>query len=170
MAMSRLKSLGKRELLIWAEVISLALCLIYLLFYLSSSLGFSLIISSNRSMVPQSSVLFGPLDVAVWGIAIFVILVLLGYDLELNLLRGYYRSFVGLGFLVAICGMAIGVCLVAVGFVGFIGLVPISILLLVLCVIFSPDFFSLDRVPFILRLVVSMLIVGILVELGSFLV
>ena len=168
--MSQLKRLGKRGLLIWAEVVSLAFCLIYLLFYLASSLGFPLVISSNRSMVAQSSVMFDPLYVAVWGIAIFVILVWLGYDLEVNLLRGYYRSFVGLGFLVAICGMAIGICLVAVGFVGLIGLVPISILLLVLCVIFSHDFFSLDRVPFILRLLVSMLIVGLLVELASFLI
>ena len=168
--MSQLKRLGRRGLLNWAEVISLALCLIYSLFYLANNLGSSLVISPNRSMVPQNSVLFGPLDVVVWGIAVFVILVWLGYDLEVNLLRGYYRSFVGLGFLVAICGMAIGICLVALGFVGLIGLVPISILLLALCVVFSLDFFSLDRVPFILRLLVGMLMVGLLVELASFLI
>ena len=38
------------------------------------------------------------LDVAVWGIAVFVVLGGLGYNLELNMVRGYYRSVVGRGF------------------------------------------------------------------------
>ena len=170
--MSLLERQGKRRLLIWAAVVPLAICLVYSLFYLASSIGFSLFVFSNREaeQTVGGSILSGPLDIAVWGVAVFVVLAWLGYDLELNLVRGYYRSFAGVGFLVAICGMAVGVCLVILGFVGTVALAPISCLLLGLCVVFSPDFLNMNRVPFSLRLLFGGLIIGLLVELAGFLV
>jgi hypothetical protein len=168
--MSMLKRLDKRKLLIWAAVVPLAICLVYALFYLASILGFSLLVFANRGLVEQSKILSGTLDIAVWGIAIFVILAWLGYNLELNLVKGYYRTYAGVGFLVAICSMAVGVCAVILGFFGTVALIPISCLLLSICTVFSLDFFGVNRLPFFLRLLVGGLIVGLLVELAGFLV
>jgi hypothetical protein len=153
MTMSIKERLKKRGLLIWTAVIPLAICLVYSVFYLAIG-----------------KVLSPLLDVAVWGIAVFVVLGGLGYNLELNMVRGYYRSFVGVGLLVTICGLAVGVVLVTLGFVGQLGLVLISILILSLCIIFSPDFFSMDRIPFILRLLLGGLIIGLLAALAVFLI
>ena len=130
----------------------LAICLIYSVFYLA--LG---------------NVLSHTLDVAVWAVMIFIVLFRLGYNLELNVVKGYYRSYFGVGLLVTICGMAIAVVSVILDLVGAVALVPISIVLLGFCVAFSPDFFDMDRVPFILRLLVGGLIVGVLVALAVFL-
>ena len=151
--MSIKKWLKKRGLLIWAAVVPLAICLVYSIFFLA--LG---------------KVLSPLLDVAVWGIAVFVVLGGLGYNLELNMVKGYYRSVVGVGLLVTICSLAVGVVLVALGFVGQVGLVLISILILSLCIIFSPDFFGMDRVPFILRLLLGGLIIGLVASLAVFLI
>ena len=144
--------LNKKNLLIWATVVPLAICLVYSLFYLA--LG---------------SVLSHTLDVAVWGVMIFIVLSRLGYNLELNVIKGYYRSYFGVGLLVAICGIAIAVVSVLVDFVGAVALAPISLVLLGFCVVFSPDFFGMDRVPFVLRLLAAGLIVGLLVALAVFL-
>jgi len=65
--------------------------------------------------------------------------------------------------------MAIVVVSVILDFVGAVALVPISMVLLGFCVVFSPDFFSMDRRPFIFRLLAAMLIVGVLVALAVFL-
>jgi hypothetical protein len=151
--MSIIERMKKRGLLIWVAVVPLAICLIYSIFYLA--LG---------------GVLSPLLDIAVWGIAVFVVLGGLGYNLELNMVKGYYRSVVGVGLLVTICSLAVGVVLVALGFVGQVGLVLISILILSLCIIFSPDFFGMDRVPFILRLLLGGLIIGLVVALAVFLI
>jgi hypothetical protein len=153
MTMSIKKRLKKGGLLIWAAVVPLAICLVYSIFFLA--LG---------------KILFPLLDVAVWGIAVFVVLGGLGYNLELNMVKGYYRSVVGVGLLVTICSLAVGVVLVALGFVGQVGLVLISILILSLCIIFSPDFFGMDRVPFILRLLLGGLIIGLVAALAVFLI
>jgi hypothetical protein len=144
--------LNKKNLLIWATLLPLAICLVYSLFYLV--LG---------------SVLSHTLDVAVWGVMIFIVLFRLGHNLELNIVKGYYRSYFGVGLLVTICGMAITVVSVILDFVGAVALVPISLVLLGFCVAFSPDFFDMDRVPFILRLLVGGLIVGLIVALAVFL-
>jgi hypothetical protein len=151
--MSIKERLKKRGLLIWTAVIPLAICLVYSVFYLAIG-----------------TVLSPLLDVAVWAIAVFVVLGGLGYNLELNMVRGYYRSFVGVGLLVTICALAVGVVSVALGFVGHVGLVLISILILSLCIVFSPDFFDMDRVPFILRLLLGGLIIGLIAALAVFLV
>ena len=144
--------LNKKNLLIWATLLPLAICLVYSLFYLA--LG---------------SVLSHTLDVAVWGVVIFIVLFRLGYNLELNVVKGYYRSYFGVGLLVTICGMAIAVVSVILDFIGTMALVPISMVLLGFCVVFSPDFFNMDRIPFILRLLACGLIVGLLVALAVFL-
>jgi hypothetical protein len=86
------------------------------------------------------------------------------------MVKGYYRSYVGVGLLVAIGIMAVGVCATIIGFVGTVALVPISACLLIMCVLFSSDFFGMSRLPFSLRLIVSGLIIGVLVELAGFLI
>ena len=149
---------NKKNLLLWATLVPLAICLVYTLFYLADTLNFL-----------DQDILTGSLGTAVWAIAVFIILARLGYDLELNMVKGYYRSYVGIGLLVAICSMAVGACAVIFGFVGAIAIVPISILLLSLCVVFSSDFFSMNRLPFSLRLLIGGLIIGLLVELVGFL-
>jgi hypothetical protein len=152
MTTSMKERLNKKNLLIWATLLPLAICLVYSLFYLA--LG---------------SILSHTLDVAVWGVVIFIVLFRLGYNLELNVVKGYYRSYFGVGLLVTICGMAIAVVSVILDFVGAVALVPISMVLLGFCVVFSPDFFNMDRIPFILRLLACGLIVGLLVALAVFL-
>jgi hypothetical protein len=152
MTTSMKERLNKKNLLIWATLLPLAICLVYSLVYLA--LG---------------SVLSHTLDVAVWGVVIFIVLFGLGYNLELNVVKGYYRFYFGVGLLVTICGMAIAVVSVILDFVGAVALVPISMVLLGFCVVFSPDFFNMDRVPFVLRLLACGLIVGLLVALAVFL-
>ena len=80
--MSMLERIGKRRVLIWAIVVPLAICLVYSLFYLANSLGFSLFVLSNRGAEQAVSgvILSDLFDVAIWGIAVFVVLALLGYD------------------------------------------------------------------------------------------
>jgi len=150
--MSLLERITKNGLLIWVVVVPLAVCLVYSLFYLA-----------------RGSVLSAPLDGAVWGVAIFIILFRLGYNLEFNMVKGYYRSYLGMGLLVTICGLAVGAVSTILGFIGFVALVPVSLIILILCFVFSPDFFDLDRVPFGLKLLVSSLIVGVVVAVGVFL-
>jgi hypothetical protein len=152
MTTSMKERLNKKNLLIWTTLLPLAICLVYSLFYLA--LG---------------SVLSHTVDVAVWGVVIFIVLFRLGYNLELNVVKGYYRSYFGVGLLVTICGMAIAVVSVILDFVGAVALIPISMVLLGFCVVFSPDFFNMDRVHFILRLLTGGLIVGLLVALAVFL-
>ena len=169
MAMSPSERLSKRQLLIWATLVPLAICLVYSLFYLASSLGYSLFIFSNRSVIGQTTILSPSLDVGVWGVAIFAVLARLGYHLELNVVKGYFQSIAGISLIVAICGMAIGVVAVIVGFIGTLALVLISLVLLSMCILFSFDFFEVKRQYFVLRLLVSAVVVFLLVELAGFL-
>jgi hypothetical protein len=150
--------LNKKSLLIWATLTPLAICLVYTSFYLAGSLNFL-----------EHYILSGTLGIAVWGVAIFIILARLGYDLELNMVKGYYRSYIGVGLLVTICGMAVGAVAVILGFVGTIAIIPISSFLLSLCVVFSSDFFGMNRLPFFLRLLIGGIIIGVAVGLAGFL-
>ena len=165
-----LERIGKKTLLIWAAAVPLAICLVYSLFYSASNFGLSLMAFTNKTVVGQIGVLSAPADAAIWGIAIFSVLAWLGYALESNLVRGYLRTSLGAGLLGIICGAAIGTCLVVFGFVGLVGLVPISLLLVGLCIVFSVDFFNVDRMPFALKLLIGGLVVGLVVELAGFLV
>ena len=150
--MSLLERMKQNGFLIWVAAVPLAICLVYSLFYLA-----------------RGSILFRPLDDAVWGIAIFILLAGLGYNLELNIIKGYYRSYLGVGLLVTICALAVGGVSVILGFVGLVALVPISVLILSLFIVFAPDFLGMDRVPFFLRLLVGALVVGLLVAGAVFL-
>jgi hypothetical protein len=150
--MSLLERMKKNELFVWAAAVPLAICLVFSLFYLV-----------------RGRILTHTLDGAVWGVAIFIILAGLGYNLELNMVKGYYRSYLGTGLLVTICGLAVGVVSTILGFIDFVALIPISTFIMFLCLVFSHDFFSLDRVPFLLRLLASGLIVGVLVAAAVFL-
>ena len=114
------------------------------------------------------NVLSGSLDVAVWGIAVFVILVWLGYNLGLNNDRRHYRSFSALGVLVLLCGLAVGVCLVVFGLVGMWSLVLISSLLLGLCFVFASDLFGVSRLVLFLRVLFGGLLLVFFVELAGF--
>ena len=167
--MSMSERLSKEKLLIWVGAVPLAISLVYSLFYLASYLGLSFFVFTNRSPVNQSSLLSAPFDIAVWGIAVFMIIAWLGYSLELNLVRGYIRPYLGISLVVLVCGLAVGVCLVALGFVGMVGLVPISLLLFGMCVVFSNDFFDVDMKPFCLRLLFGVLIISLLLMFVGFL-
>ena len=167
--MSTSRRLSREQLLIWAALIPLAICIVYSLFYFASSLGYSLFIFSSRSVIGQTTILSSTLDVAVWGAAILVVLARLGYDLELNVVKGYYRSYLGIGLLVTICSMAVGVVAAILGFISILALVLISMVLVSLCVVLSFDFFEVNRLPFFLRLLVCVVVVGLLVELAGFL-
>jgi hypothetical protein len=147
-----LKRLKKNDLFIWIVAVPLAICLVFSLFYLI-----------------KDSALSRPLEDAIWGVSIFILLARIGYNLELNTVKGYYRSYLGISLLVTICGLAIAVVSTILGLIGFVALVPISILILIFCLIFSSDFFNIDRLPFCLRLLVSVLIVGLVVTAIVFL-
>ncbi len=157
-------------MLIWVALAPLAVCLVYSLFYLARNFGLSLLVFSKRGIAEQSVILSTPLDMAVWGIAVFVVLARIGYDLEFNTIKGYFRSNLATALLVIMGIMAVGVVATIVGLVGTVALILISILLLSLCVVFSFDFFSEKRSIFSLRLLFFGLIIGLLVELAGFLV
>jgi hypothetical protein len=82
--------------LVWIVYFSLGLCLVYSLFYLASYSGLSFFVLSNRSMVVHSvsgSLVSAPLDLAVWGCAVLVVLAWLIYDLGSGVVGGFYRFF-----------------------------------------------------------------------------
>lgn len=147
----------KQKLSIWASLVPLAICVVYSVFYLASGLG------------GQVSILSPSLDVAVWGVALFVILARLGYDLELNVVKGHFLLYAGAALIVVVCGMAVGVVAVILGLLSSLALVVFSLVLLSLYVLFSLDFFGINRLQFFLRLIISIVVVGALVALAGFL-
>ncbi len=171
MAMSLTKRIDKKTLLRWAAEFSLAICLIYALFYLASSLGLQYFTLSNRGMVEKTvsgSILSGSLDVAVWGIAIFVVVAWLIYSLGLNNVRSYYRSFSAVRALALLVGLAVWVCLVIFGVIGMWSLVLVSSLLLGSCFLFAPDLFGISRWSLFLRVLFGGLLLVLFVEVASF--
>ena len=169
--MSLIRRLEKKMVLLWAAEFSLAICLMYALFYLAGSFGLHFFVLSKRAMVEQTvngSVLSGSLDVAVWGIAVCVVLVWLGYYLGLNKVRSYSRSFLGIAFIVFLFGSSVGLCLFVLGLVGIWSLVLVSGLLLGFCFLFSTDFFGVDRLVLFWRVLFGGLLLVFFVELVSF--
>src|SRR5665647_213954 len=169
--MSVIEHLGKKNLLTLAVEFSLALCLFYALFYLASSLGFHYLVLSHRAMVEQTvsgSVLSDILDIGVWGGCVFVVMAWIVYNLGSGLIRGHYRLFLTVGILVFLAGLTLWVSLVVFGLVSVFSLVGVSILLLVLCVSLAPGLFGIGRVSLFLRLFFVLLLVGLFVELASF--
>jgi hypothetical protein len=152
------------KLLLWAAEFSLAICLVYTLFYLASSLGLQYFILSNRAMVERTvsgPVLSSPLDIAVWGIAIFVVLTWLGINIKI-------RNIKGLGLFVILSILAIWVCLVFFGFFSVLSLVLISSFLLSFCLVFTLDIFGIHRSALFLRLLFGGLLIVLFFEIASF--
>jgi hypothetical protein len=169
-AMSQAKHKDKKTLFLWTATFSLATCLIYALYYLASSLSLHYFVLSNRGMVEKTvtgNVLSGSLDVAVWGIAIFILLFWLGHDLGLNRNSRHYRSSSALGLLVLLCGLAVGVFLVVLGLVGMWSLVLISDLILCLCFVFATNLFGIGRLVLFLRVLFGGLLILFFVELAG---
>jgi hypothetical protein len=168
MAKSISGRLNKTQLSILISLVPLAISLVCSLFYLTSNLGYSLLVFSSRSVFGQTSMLSPSLEVVVWGVALFVILARLGYDLELNVVKGHFIAFAGTALIVAVCGMAIGVVAVILGLLSALALVVVSLVLLSLYILFSSDFFGVSRLNFCLRLLVVAIVVFVLVELAGF--
>ena len=170
--MAKLKSEHsiKQQLSIWITLVPIAISLVYSVFYLAGSLGYSLLVFSSPSVDAQTTILSPSLDVGVWGVALFVILARLGYDLELNVVKGRFLVLAGVVLIVAVCGMAVGVVAVILGLLSALALVVISLVLLSLYLLFASDFFGVSRLNFCLRLLVAAVVVGVLVELAGFLV
>ncbi len=167
--MSPIKRLNKKTLQLWAAELSLAICLIYALFYLASGVGLQYFVLSNRAMVEQTfsgSILSGPMDIAVWGIAIFVVLAWLGFNLRLKDVKDHLFS--GFGLFVFLGGLVVWVCLVFLGFVGMWSLVLSSLLLLCLCFVFAPVLFGINRWALFLRVLFGGLLLVLFVEVVSF--
>ncbi len=120
--------------LLWVIYFALGICLAFSISYLA------LFGEAGRSILFLG---FG--GSAIWGTAILVVIARIVYSLELNLVKGYFVLPISVGLVVAFCVMAVGVVAVFLGLLGLIALVPISVLLLSLCVMFAPDFFSTNR-------------------------
>ena len=158
--MSEDKISSKMKLLSYTSVFALSLCVVYTIFSLASSIGaFSLV----------DKILFGSAGIAVWAIAVFFLLVQLGYNLELHLVDGHYVPALAITMLVIVTAIAIGVVLVGLGFVGIVAISSIGIVLLSLCLLFSAEFFKMKRLPFSLRLIIATVIISVVVGIAGFL-
>ena len=170
MVMSLIRSIKKKQLMIWVAMFSLAISFFYSLFYSAKYLKLSFFVLSNRGMVEQTvsgNILAGFWDSVVWGLGVFVVLAWLVYKLKFKMVRGRYQSFL-VGSLAGIFGLAVWVFLVIFGLVLLDSLVLLSGLLLELCFVFSIDFFGADRLGFCLRGLFCGLVLGFFVELASF--
>lgn len=155
-----------RERLVWIVYFSLGLCLVYSLFYLASYSSLSFFVLSNRGMLEHSvsgSLVSAPLDLAVWGFAVLVVLAWLIYDLGSGVVGGFYRFFAGF----VLFGLVVWVCLVLVGLVSPVSLILVSVLVIVLCVVFSSGFFGVSRFGLFLRLLFGAVLVVLLVEVAA---
>ena len=153
-----LNALKFKRLILWVIYGSLGACLALSALSLASSLG-------NGS----GHVLPGFWDIAIWSTAVFLVVARLAYHLELNMVKGYYKMLISVGLLISICIMAVGVVSVILGFVGVIGMVPISGLLVAICVLFANDFFEAHRVTLVLRVIACGFVIGLLIGLTGFL-
>jgi hypothetical protein len=168
--MSVVKRVDKKTLLFWAAIFSLAICLIYALFNLASSLGLQYFVLSNRGMAQQTisgSILSGSLDIAVWGFAIFVVLAWLSCNIVLKNVSSNYLSFSTVGKLLIPCAMAVALSLVVLNFFGIWFLVLISSVLLGLCFMFAPDLFGVGRKVLFLRVLFGGLLLVFFIELAG---
>jgi hypothetical protein len=169
--MSVLERLGMKQLSVWAVAFSLAISLIYSWFYLASSFGFSFFVLSNRGMVEHNvifSIFSGSLDIAIWVVAVFVVLAFIFYNLASNIICKYYQLLWSVGLFGVWSGLVVWVYLVILGLVSLVSLVLISGLLLGLCLVFSVAFFGFVRRGLFLRILFSGLLVGLFFEFASF--
>ncbi len=171
LAMSSTKRIRNKTMLLYAAEISLALSLIYTLFYLASSLSLHFYVLVKRGMLEQTvmgNILSGPLDTVVWSIAIFVILIWIGYNLGSTRLRSSSRPFPALSGLVLLCGLGVWVILGILGFVSIWSMVLISILLLGIGFVFALNLFGVNRLSLFLRVLFGGLLIVLMFELASF--
>jgi len=154
------KKSNKQIVLLWASIITLALCVDYALYSLASSIAlFSLV----------DKIVFGSLGIAVWGIGVFFLLVRMGHNLELHLVRGAYENALAVGLLATVTALAVSVVLVILGFVGIVAIAPISLVVLSLSLLFSSEFFGMKLVPFSFRLVCVAFVIGLIIAAAGFL-
>lgn len=156
-----------RQWLIWAVYLLLGVCLVYSLFYLASSLGLSFFVLVNRGMAEQvvsGSLLSVPWDVAVWCVALFVVLGWLIFNVVSGALSRVYR----LATSVVLVGLIGWVCLVLVGLLSVTSLVLVSSFVFILCFVACLSIFSVSGLQFLLHLLLGALLVGLLIEVGTF--
>ena len=106
-------------------------------------------------------------DLAVWGGAVFVVLVWLGFNLGSKMVKGDYRPFVGLGLFGLLVGLVCWTFLVVFGLVRLEFLFLISGLLLALCVVFSVGFFGISRLSLVLKVLLSSVFVVLFFEVAA---
>lgn len=153
--------LGER--LLWAVWVSLGLCLIYSLFYSAGYLGVSFFVLSNRSMVEHNisgNLTSATWDLAVWSGAIFAVLAWLFYSLGKGKFSGFHRFCVG----AVLCSLVSWNCVVVFGVITVASLALVSILLVVLCLLFSFNFFNVSRFGILKGLFFGCILVALLVE------
>lgn len=115
----------------------------------------------------SGNVLSGPLDIAIWSVATFAVLIWIGYNLGLTRVKSLSRSFSALGVLV-LCGLGVWVFLAALGLGGMWSLVLISSLLLGMCFVFAHDLFGKSRLSLLLRVLFGGLLIVLSFEVASF--
>jgi hypothetical protein len=164
--MSLLECLGKKRLLGWAVEFSLALCLIFSLFYLAGYFGLSFFVLSNRGMVEHivsGSVVSASLDPVVWGGGVFVVLAGLFYGLGSGRVGGLYRFLAGF----VLCGLVGLASLAIFGLVSLLALVVVSVLIVSLCFVFSFGFFGVSRFGLFKGLLIGGILIVLFVEVAS---
>ncbi len=157
-----------RKQLIWIIYFSLALCLVYSLFYLASYFGLSFFVLSNRGMVEHTVVrplVSVPWDTAIWSVAVFVICLWSFYRLNYNTVDWPYRIIMG----VASLGAGICAFLAIFGLASLVTLTLVSVLLIVLGTVFSGLLFGLSRFKLILHLLLCLVSILLLIEVAVFL-
>src|SRR5665647_2312143 len=114
------------------------------------------------------SIFSGSLDIAIWVVAVFVVLAFIFYNLASNIICKYYQLLWSVGLFGVWSGLVVWVYLVILGLVSLVSLVLISGLLLGLCLVFSVAFFGVVRRGLFLRILFSGLLVGLFFEFASF--
>ena len=156
-----------RQWLIWAVYLLLGVCLVYSLFYLASYLGLSFFVLVNRGMAEQvvsGSLLSMPWDVAVWCGALFVVLGWLIFRVISGSISGVYRFFNS----IVLLGLVAWVCSVLVGLLSVASLVLVSSFVIILSFIACFRIFGVSNLQFLLRLLFGTFLVGLLIEVGTF--
>ena len=154
------------EWLLGVVWVSFGLSLIYSLFYLAGHFGVSFFVLSNRSMVEytfRGNLASATWDIALWSGAIFVVLAWLFYRLGSGKVRGFYRFWTG----AVLCSLVGWSCLVVFGVLSGVSMVLVSLFLVILCLVFSFNFFKVSRLGLLKRLFFSCISVVLFVEAAA---
>ncbi len=156
-----------RRWLVWAVYLLLGVCLVYSLFYLASYFGLSFFVLVNRGMAEQvvsGSLLSLPWDTAVWCGALFVVLGWLIFRVISGSISGVYR----LVNSIVLLGLVGWVCLVLVGLLSVASLVLVSSFVFILSFVACLSIFGVSKLQLLLRVLLGALLVGLLIEVGTF--